>query len=220
MLPRMDKRKDDWMKRLHAIIAVLFLGVTTATAQSPQSHGKATEQVVIQNEKLVANGAFLTPEGWERARKIYDRSVPFPRDAEISIMSTGGALGENWVKGDRAEVETKWTDYLGTIDSSLRFKPPQNGIPVTMTVYVFHLVYANKHTDIGANGKIIKEVTGTSEWKIEEPPIARWTTVERAVEYVSLMGDKSNDPLIKKNADKTVANLKHLRKGCGSASAC
>jgi len=88
-----------------------------------------------------------------------------------------------------------------------------------MTVYVFRLVYTNKHTDIGANGKMKREITGVSEWKIEEPPIARWTTVDRAIEYVSLMRDKSDDPLIKKNADKAVANLKHLSKGCGSARA-
>jgi hypothetical protein len=35
-------------------------------------------------------------------------------------MSTGGSLGENGLEGDQAEVETKWTDYHGTMDSALR----------------------------------------------------------------------------------------------------
>src|SRR5882724_9049836 len=92
------------MNRLHAIIPVLFLPLITVQAQTPQSHGKPTEQVVIQYEKLVAQGAFLSPEGWKMAGRIYNQSGAFPRDGEISIMSVGGALGENWVHGDRAEV--------------------------------------------------------------------------------------------------------------------
>jgi hypothetical protein len=210
------------MKLLHAIIPVLFLWVTTATAQTPLSHGKPTEKVVIQYEKLVADGAFLTPEGWKQAGKLYDRSGPFPRGGVISLMSTGGALGENWINDGRAEVETKWTDYLGTVDSALRYQPPKYEYSVrpTMTVYVFHLVYTNKHRDIGANGETIREVTGPWEWKMEDPPIARWATVDRTIVYVSLMRDKSNDPGIRKNADKTIAALKRLGEGCGSASAC
>jgi hypothetical protein len=208
------------MNRLRAIIPALFLTLSTVGAQTPQSHGKPTEQVVIQYEKLVAKGAFLTPEGWKMAGKLYDRSDAFPRHGEIFLMSTGGSLGENWVHGDRAEVETKWTDYDGTIDSALRYKPPKFNFPVTMTAYTFHLVYTNKHRDIGRKGETIREVTGPWEWKIEEPLMKRWTTVNRAIEYVSLMRDKIDDPAIKKNADKTIAALKRMGKPCGNASAC
>ena len=208
------------MNRLHAIIPVLFLPLITVQAQTPQSHGKPTEQVVIQYEKLVAQGAFLSPEGWKMAGRIYNQSGAFPRDGEISIMSVGGALGENWVHGDRAEVETKWTDYLGTIDSALRYKPPSRDVPVTMTVFVFRLVYTNKHRVVGKNDETVREITGSSEWKIEEPQIRRWTTVNQAIKYVSLMRDKTEDPRIKKNAEKTVASLKRIGNACGSASAC
>ena len=48
----------------------------------------------------------------------------------------------------------------------------------------------------------------------------RWTTVERAVEYVSLMRDKTDSALVKKNADRTIATLKRMGKPCGTASAC
>ena len=68
-------------------------------------------------------------------------------------MSTGGAVGEDWVKGDLAQVETKWMDDLGAIDSSLRYQPPPGSLHVTMTAFVFHLVYTNKHQYIGADGK-------------------------------------------------------------------
>jgi hypothetical protein len=208
------------MNRLQAITPILFLAFTTATAQTPVSSRKPTEQVVIEYEKLVARGAFLTPEGWKMAGKLYDQSDAFPREGDISIMSVGGALGENWVHGDRAEVETKWTDFHGTIDAALRYKPPQSRVPVTMTVYVFRLVYTNKHRDIGENGETIKEVTGPWEWKIEQPRIARWTTVDRAIEYVAMMRHRTNDVSVRKNAVRTIKVLKRLKTACGSASAC
>ena len=51
-------------------------------------------------------------------------------------------------------------------------------------------------------------------------PMARCTTVDRAIAYVSAMRDKTEDPLVKRNANKTIAILKRLTKPCGSASAC
>lgn len=207
------------MRLLCLIVTTLFLGLTTA-AQTPHSHGKQTEQVVVQYENFVANGAFLTPEGWKMAGRLFEQSNAFPGDGVISLMATGGSLGENWVEGNKAEVETKWIDYLGTIDSALRFKPPRQDVPVIMTSFLFHLVYTNKHREIGTNGEIIRETTGPWEWKIEDPQIVRWTTVERAVEYVSLMRDKTDSALVKKNADRTIATLKRMGKPCGTASAC
>lgn len=208
------------MNRLQKIAPSLVLMLTVMQAQTPQSYGKPTEKVVIQYEKLVETGAFLTPDGWRRAGKLYSQSGPYPRDGEILLMTTGGSLGENWVHGDGAEVETKWTDFLGSIDSALRYKPPQRDVPVAMTTYVFRLVRTNKHRDIGKNGETVKEVTGRWEWKIEGPQMARWATIERAAEYVKMMRDKTDDPSLRRNAEKTLAALKRLRPGCGNASAC
>jgi hypothetical protein len=208
------------VKRPHAIVLALLVGWATVRAQTPRSHGKPTERVVIQYEKLVASGAFLTPEGWQTAGKLFDRSNAFPREGDISLMATGGSLGENWEKDNQAEVETKWTDYLGKIDPTLRYKPPERRVHGVMTVYVFHLVYTNKHRDIGEDGEIIREVTGPWEWKIEEPQSSRWTTLDRAIEYVALMRGKTDDPVIQRNADKTIATLRHLGTACGNVSAC
>jgi len=206
------------MNVFRTIIVVLLLAPTILTVQAPQSSGKPTELVVVEYERLVANGAFLTPEGWKKAGKLFEQSNAFPPDGEILLMGTGGNLGEDWVKGNEAQVETKWTDDMGTIDSTLRFKPPRQD--VVMTSYVFCLVYTNKHRDIGRNGETVRELTGPWEWKIAEPQTYRVTTPDRAVEYLALMRDKTDSPLIKKNADKTIAALKHTMNGCGRASAC
>jgi hypothetical protein len=206
------------MKAFRTSVVVLLLAPTILSAQAPQSSGKPTELVVVEYERLVANGAFLTPEGWKKAGKLFEQSNAYPPDGEILLMGTGGNLGEDWVKGNEAQVETKWTDDLGTIDSALRFKPPNPY--VTMTSYVFRLVYTNKHRDIGRNGETVRESTGPWEWKIAEPQTHRVATPVRAIEYLTLMRDKTDKPIIKKNADKTIAALKRTMNGCGRASAC
>jgi hypothetical protein len=213
-----EQKGRNRMMRLHAIISVIFLGVVSVTTQTPKSQGKPTEQVVVHFEKLVANGAFLTPQGWKMAGALFAQWGPFPRAGEVSLTTVGGSVGETRVSDDQAQVETKWTDDLGKIDSTLRFKPPE--IRSDMTSYVFHLVYTNKHRDIGANGETIREATGPWEWKIDGPVTTRWATVDRAIEYVEQMRDESDDPMIRQNADKTIAALKRLRTGCGNASAC
>ena len=190
-----------FLERLTTVLFVMFIAGLGATAQTPQSHGKATELVVTQYEKLISDGALLTPEGWNRAAKLFAQPTPYPQQGVVFLTSTAGSLGEMWLKGDRAQVETKWTDYFGSIDSALRYKPPQ-GPHVTMTSYVFHMVFTN------------------GEWKIEDPLRDRWATVNRAILYVITMRDRSSDAVIKKNANETIAILKRLNAQCGSASAC
>ena len=206
------------MPRILAVMAASLLALIPIAAQTPQSSGKLTENVIIRYERAVARGALLTPEGWRATEKLFAESHEFPRGGEISLMSIGGSLGETWRHDNKAEVETKWTDYFGMIDSLLRFHPPE--VRATMTAYVFHLVYTNKHRDIGKNGEIIREVTGPWEWKIEDPQKVRWSTLDRAVGYVTAECAKTDDPVVKKSALKTIAALKRQGRPCGSASAC
>jgi len=57
----------------------------------------------------------------------------------------------------------------------------------------------------------LKEVSGAREWRIEETDAAIWLTVETAIRYVTQMRDQSNDPVIKRNADRTLAVLARHR---------
>jgi len=205
--------------RFHAMLLVMSMTVIAAVAQGPQSNGKATERVVRQYEKLIADGAFLTPEGWKKTSRIFGRSNPYPKDGEVLLTSQAGLIGENWVRGDRAEVERKWTDFRGSIDSDLRYKPASPSSDVIPAILDYSLVFTNRHVDIEEGGSP-KEVLGTWEWKIEGPQSERWATVEKAIIYVREMRDKSGDPAIQKNANKTIAILKRLNARCGSGSAC
>lgn len=202
------------MRWICVFVSSILLAMTSlGFAQAPNSNRKPTEKLVVEWERLVASGAFLTPDGWDAAGKLYKHANAFPTTGEISLISTGGLVGENWNREGTAEVETKWDDYYGTIDSSLRYNPPPGPV---MWGGVFRLVYTNKHVETGNRGEVI----GPWDWKIEQPQMSRWSTVKKALEYVTMMREKTDDPIIKQNAGKTILALKHLQAGCGGASAC
>jgi hypothetical protein len=219
----MDRRplrpSDQSRIRIQAVVLILSVSAVAAVAQAPQSNGKATERVVRQYERLIADGAFLTPEGWKKASRIFVRSNPYPKDGEVLLTSQAGLIGENWVRGDRAEAERKWTDFRGSIDSSLRYKPAMPTIDIIPAILDYSLVFTNRHVDIEEGGTT-REVLGTWEWKIEGPQSERWATVEKAIIYVTEMRDKSDDPTVKRNAKRTIAILKRLEHPCGPGSAC
>lgn len=204
-------------RRRAAALIVLF-GVIACAAQVHKSQRTPTELVIRRYEKFIADGSLLTPEGWKRASKLFDTSDPYPQNGEIWVVSTGGLVGEDWVRGDRAQVETKWNDTFGTIDSSLRLKPPGPRDSIMMGE-IFSLVFIHQPSGTKGTGEAPKPAV-LGEWKIDGPWRMRTATIPVAIRYVTEMRDHSNDPVIRRNADKTIAALKRLGHGCGSASAC
>ena len=95
-----------------------------------------------------------------RASKLFDQPDAYPQSGEIMVISTGGLVGEDWVKGDQAEVETKWDDYYGRIDSQLRFIPVPDG-PVMMG-NGFSLV-----CQASPSGSKLPDASCQGEWKIK-----------------------------------------------------
>jgi hypothetical protein len=203
------------LRRSSATILIFLLG-GAAVGQAPKPPAKPTELVIKRYEKFVADGYLLTPEGWRRASALFDRLDAFQQDSEISVISTGGLIEEEWVKGDHAMVGTKWDDYYGTIDSTLRFKSGAYGPVMMGGEFSLRCISAQ------ANDKTSKpaDLNCAGDWKIEGPKHFRSATIPAAIRYVAAMRDKAKDPAIRENADKTIAALKHLRRGCGSASAC
>jgi len=203
-----------FLTRLLPIFALLVSCPVALFAQVLQ-YKRPTEQLIKHYERMVAEGALLSRDGWARASKLFAQSGSYPANSEIQLMSTPGLIGETKLDGDRAQVETKWGDYYGTIDSNLRFKSVGYGGSVLMGEF-FSLVFVH-HTQSH------KEATARSdsgEWKIESAPLARTGTIAAAIKYVERRRDQSNDPVTRKNADRTIAALRRLTPGCGNASAC
>jgi hypothetical protein len=188
-----------------SLAIISFLGVGALQAQVLQ-HKAPTELLVKQYEKLVADGFLLTPEGWARASKLFERSEAYPADGEIQLISAPGIIGETERNADRAEVYTKWGDYYGTIDSHLRYKPavPNGGI---ITEDSFSVVLRHRRSG-GAKD--------SEDWLIEGPLQTRSADIPQALRYVERRRDQSNDTIIRRNAERTIAALKRqIASGCG-----
>jgi len=194
-------------------VALALVSAVAHSQHVPKSSGKPTEEIIKRYEKLVADGALLTPGGWEKAAKLFVKADPYPQDGTILLLSIGGLIGETSLEGDRATVETKWTPNYGSIDPKLRWhpayagNPPDPPIETMPTIFVYHLVRT-------------KTDDGRTEWKMQDPLSGRVATLERAIQYLRMMLDKTTDPVLKKNAARSIAILKRLAPPCGTASAC
>jgi hypothetical protein len=202
-------------KLLSAAVFTLLAGTTTSIAQILQ-YKEPTEMLVKQYERLRADGALLSPEGWERASRLFKRPKPYPADSEIFLISVPGIIGRWTADGDRARVGTKWGDSCGTVDSQMRYKPIMPNVACIMTEESFSLVFVH-HPRAKMNGVQEGDI---GEWRIEEAPDARAADIPAVIKYVEKVREESKDPVIRSNADKTIAALKGLTHGCGTASAC
>ncbi len=219
MAGRRSRQSAQFGLVLYSIVLVCTLSAsgTGAGAQNPKEQLKPTEQLVRRYEKLIAAGDLLTPAGWKRASELFEKSNPYPTSGDIYVVSTGGAVGEDWVKGDRAQVETKWDDNYGTIDSALRYKPPSPSGRIAMG-QIFSLISTHAQP-CGSGSGASATATPAAEWKFEGDLRIRSATIPAAIKYVKQMRDRSTDPAIRKNADKTIAALKRLAIPC-PACAC
>lgn len=211
--------------RRFKFICLVLLGTTAAVAQTNRAHAhrahsRPTELVVARYEKLVMDGALLSPEGWSEVAKLFYRSAPYPDKGSIQLTDYVDFMAEQWVREDRAEVDTKWDDDYGAITPSLRYKPIDEHITVLPFAQVFSLIYTDKHQDVDQQGNLIRETLGSWEWKIDFVLRERTASLDKAIQYVSEMQNKTTDPIIQKNAERTLRILKRLGRSCGSASAC
>lgn len=208
-------RLNRYIFKLSLLVVCVFLSPSAKSQWAPISKGKPTELVITRYENLISQGAFLSPGGWKRASAIFAESSPYPQASDIDVITTGGIVGEDWNRDNHAQVETKWTDYVGSIDRELRLKQDPS-CPVMM-IFTFNLIFTNKHRDISPDGKVT-EKAGAWEWKIEGFQKIRYATIPQAIAYLRAMRDRSKDPRIKKNANQSILQLKKSVRP--SSSAC
>jgi hypothetical protein len=187
-------------------LSVACLAALAATSKKPAKQWKPTESVVREYDKFITSGALLTPEGWKRSSSLFNTSDPYPQNGEIVVEDISELMAEDWVKGDHAQVETKWDDLYGRIDSSLRYKSQfPGGAPMTAARLITLVCVPST-----AVNTEMSDPRCAGEWKLEGPQRVRSATRLAAIKYVMEMRDKSTDPKIRKNADKTIEILKRL----------
>jgi len=179
-------------------VMTFILATGNAIAQASGEGTKGPKQVVEEFLAMETNGGRLTPEGWHQADAFFARPATEPSGRRIVVISPNHSVYETWTKGDQAEVYND-CEGLGRIDTALRYTPPESGVLKTTGVY--RLVRTQE-------GISPASTIRSSQWKIEEPPTFLWLNKETAIRYVAAMRDKTGDPVIRKNADRTLAVLK------------
>ena len=196
------------------VCLLVFINLLPARAQAPKAQLKPTELIVKRYERLVLRGDLLTPEGWKRASALFTAADPYPENGEIRVNWTGtNTLGEEWNDGSRAQVNTKWNDLYGTVDSRLRFKPYSTSSIAMAEMFSLTCVRSD-----ATDAQVGEPCHG--KWKIAETLRSRSADIPQVIRYVEEMRDRFNDPEVQKNAARTVAALKRLSTSCGSGSAC
>ncbi len=181
-------------------------GSAAGAAQKPIEERSNTE-VVDEVGRLATQGELLTPEGWDRACRFFTKPTPFPGNKVILVVSN--ELAPVFLlssKNDEANVGLEYRP-MGQIDPELRYTSPPRTDAIK-TGFLYHLVGVL----YGPDGKTLvdKEPAAYRVWQIQGSPGPPWTTVNTAIRYVLEMRDKTTDPTIKKNADRTLAKLKQL----------
>lgn len=196
------------MNRFLLTILFFSIGAIAALAQTPMSFWHSPEKVVEHVWEMAVTGDLLTAEGWDRASGYYTKPNPPVLDKSFDVYSNYYGLDSVSIKGDKAEVVMDF-DNAGRIDSNLHYSPPPR-TNAFKTGLVFRLSLTPSYMQMfGPDGKTLVErkPTGDSAWKIDEQAYRPWTTVNTAIRYVLEMRTKTTDPVIKKNADETIAKL-------------
>jgi hypothetical protein len=205
------------MKGLSGLTICAFILVTVALGQDAATgsgnardpiQGKSQTEVVDEVWRIATQGGLLTAEGWSKACGFFTTPVPFPGDKEFLIVSNDWGPAYDFKKGEGTDIELGYIDR-GKIDSALRYTPPPK-IEFIKTAFQYYLTTVPAYMMMyGPDGKTLveKKPVGYRVWQIKGSPGTPWTTVNTAIRYVLEKRAATSDPVIKRNADATLAQL-------------
>jgi hypothetical protein len=193
------------MRRLFITLISITIVAIGASPQSPPPN--PSEKVVDQLWRMAAAGDLLTTKGWNTASRFFTQPSSLPERKTIRIVSNSYGVASPQISGNTAKLIV-WCEDVGKIDPEFRFTPAP---PSTSekTGYGYSLILSPSLLKVyGPDGKtLISERKGLPEWRIAGPQGEAFTTVNTAIRYVLENGAKSKNPLIKKNAEETIAAL-------------
>jgi hypothetical protein len=210
------------MYRWIILAAVLGLSAIVSGAQTPGEPQQSAQETAEHFFKMETQGRWLGPEHSDELQNFY-RYVggSWASPAPILVLKAyhvGSArkrVGYQGVVDYQVEVDySEW----GQIDSVLNFTAAQApsgktaaaGQPVEQPIYVtFNLSDGVVKSDSSGHETVEK---ARLRWRTDQflPPAVN---VDAALQWVTQMRDKASDPLIKYNADRTIAILKSLSAG-------
>jgi hypothetical protein len=206
------------MYRLLILVTVLGLSAIIVDAQAPTEAQKSPKEVVEQFYKMETEGRWLGPEHWDELQDFLTNVDPWSTPVSVSVLKSYRVVEcttEHRCGKDQIEVDY---DEWGSIDYFLNFtkargpegRSPAAGGPVEQRTYET-LYLSDRFLKTSVSGRE-EEKTGALGWRISLFASTR-VNVDTAVRWVAEMRDKSSDPAIKYNAERTIATLRSLSAG-------
>jgi len=172
--------------------------------QFVQSIEQSPVAILSQFISLEADGAGLTANGLGQLGVYFVH--PAQRSGTRVHVVTDYAVKNANVVGSTANLYVEYAS-VGDLDPSLHFvsaAPGGNNIRED-----YKLVLNDKYV-LPTRGTVpAKVLIGPSRWQIEDAHPEQWITVNAAIRYVTEIHQTAKDPIIKENADKTLAALAH-----------
>jgi hypothetical protein len=224
----MEEKSNNLVIQQNALKTISILSIKRPPTFEQSAHvpDSPATNVVKQFCKGDAEGARLTPDGWQRVAQLFMQPPQRPSNQSIAVISRDYAVDQEDLKGNDIMIYVGYVDF-GRLDSSLRLNPmpTPRGVPPNMiikTARTYEVVLSDRYWIPTQDGKL-KEITGLPEWKIHGYDSTQWITIETALQYVTKMRSRAVDPKIRKNADQTLVKLRrilHPRNSRPSACAC
>jgi hypothetical protein len=197
-------------KKLILALAVCFvIGPHIVSAQDTAAQLQSPRDVVEQYWKLDANGAWLTPVGWEEFRQYSREWGQFQPLNYVSVLknyNVGSAQNFTNRYGPSCDVEVDYSEW-GTIDQFLNFQPSNGQI-----VQTYETLYLSQEDHLITPDEA--EQGGPVRWRIIQGLIGK-ASVKTARQWVIESSERSNDPAIRYNAGRTLTILQALASGRG-----
>jgi hypothetical protein len=154
------------------------------------------------------NGKGLTRGGWKQLTAFFVRPLPWRKD-KIHIAKDL-VVSDAAVEGGKADLYVEYID-LGELDSLLRYTNDFPGGSIEVRVG-YKLVLGNKYWKFEDGEAATKEATGSTKWRIDDSHPDQWITVDTAIRFLTNTLDTATDEVIRRNAMRSLAALKRLRK--------
>jgi hypothetical protein len=195
---------------LAAFIIVICLPSLASGQIAPL--GGSPKAAVEQFLGLEVSGNLLTAADWKNAHSLFAHPPNSPQEDSITVIGEDYIVKEIWIRGNQAEVFASYR-VVGRIDSALRYTPPDPRL--VKGVVRYHLMLTSGDSDSAVTGRSPGAAAGPRGWRIQKPPSSPMIGLGAAIKYVSSERNKTADPAIKRNGDRTLTELKKLSNSVG-----
>jgi len=204
------------MRLILTVAAVLLSANVSAMPQKSAYQTQSPGPVVEDFIKLELEGTRLAPQGWHKTAAFFVRSGPPPANLNILIVSARHELSERRISSTETQVDLNFDHFYGTLDPALRFQRAPDSAPGGAIIKdglsaSFRLVLASRYSEHESDGQPSKEVTTAPTWRIDPFQAGVLLDLRAAIRYVTEMRGKATGPVVRKNADATLAILNTLK---------